>query len=298
MFIKETSLVIPTKDRREKLKKFIISIEKYVNEFKEILIVDSSQVQIHQKIAEDYLGLQNVKIYSSRPSTSLQRNIGIKNSSNESTFIMFCDDDIIFEENALRKMNDFINNNHNYIGYGYNLIEKKKITKIENLKKNKLLAKYGFYHFKPGIVCENGWHTKITNLQYDCETNWLSTQACLYRKKTLNSDTLFNLKLGQYSYLEDLFFSYNLSKRGKLIVSSRSTYKHENNVTRTGIKFGIIEVTNRYNFVKENKLSKKKFYITIFIKTIQNFLMIFLFKLNFFKKFLGNLVGIILCIIK
>ena len=39
MFIKETSLVIPTKDRREKLKKFIISIEKYVNEFKEILIV-------------------------------------------------------------------------------------------------------------------------------------------------------------------------------------------------------------------------------------------------------------------
>ena len=28
-----------------------------------------------------------------------------KNSSNESTFIMFCDDDIIFEENALKKDN-------------------------------------------------------------------------------------------------------------------------------------------------------------------------------------------------
>ena len=45
---------------------------------------------------------------------------------------MFCDDDIIFEENALRKMNDFINNNPNYIiGYGYNLIEKKKLQKLK-----------------------------------------------------------------------------------------------------------------------------------------------------------------------
>lgn len=298
MFIKKTSLVIPTKDRREKLKEFLISIEKYVEEFKEILIVDSSQVKVHQEIVEDCFRLQNVKIYSSKPSTSLQRNIGIKNSSNESTFIMFCDDDIKFDEDAFKNMNDFINNNPNYIGYGYNLIEKKKISIIENLKKNKFIVKYGFYHFKPGTVCENGWHTKITNLKYDCETNWLSTQACLYRKKSLNDDLLFNLKLGQYSYLEDLFFSYNLSKKGKLIVSSRSTYKHKNNIIRTGIKFGIIEVTNRYNFVKNNKLSKKKFYATIFIKTFHNFFMIFLFKLSFLKKFLGNLIGIVLCIIK
>ena len=49
------------------------------------------------------------------------------------------------------------------------------------------LVNNGFYHFNPGVVCDNGWHTKISNIEKNFETKWLSSQACIYKTQYIKN---------------------------------------------------------------------------------------------------------------
>ncbi len=297
MFTNSTSLIIPTKDRFNILIRMFISLGKYSGEFDEIIIVDSSSKYISSKINDYFKKFKNVKIFRSSPSTSLQRNIGIKNAKKDNKFLMFCDDDIIFERNSLIEMNKCIIKSPNEVGFGFNLKENMNKNFIEKLKKNYFFIKFGIYHNSPGVVCDNGWHTKNVNIKQNIKSMWLSTQACIFRKKNIENN-FFDTSLGSYSYLEDLFFSYQIYKKGNFIICSNSKYSHPNTIDRLDFKFGVQEVINRYKFVKTFKLNKKKFYITIFIKSFANFFYILSGRINFIKKFFGNLIGIFLCLVK
>ena len=90
--------------------------------------------------------------------------------------------------------------------------------------------------------------------------------AYIYRSNIIKKGIMFNEKLGRYSYLEDLFFSFSISKLGKLSISKKSTYKHPNNFQRNDFKFGVKEVINRFKFVNKFKLNKNKFLITFCLK--------------------------------
>ncbi len=298
MFINQTTLVIPTKDRILKLKRFFYSLGECVNLFNEIIIVDSSSRDNHCNLKKYYSVYKNISVIKSEASSSKQRNLGIKKYNKKNKYIMFCDDDIIFKRNSIINMNQFIINNPNYVGYGFNLIEKSINSFFEQLKKGKFIKDVGIYDPYPGIVCANGWHTKISNVRSDLKTMWLSTQSCIYRTEFFDKNTYFLNSLGSYSYLEDLFFSYEMGKKGDMIVSSSSKYTHPDNIERSDFKFGQIEVVNRYKFVIKNNFSTYKFYITILLKILFTFLKIISFKIKFFPKFFGNISGIILCILK
>ena len=298
MFIEETSLVIATRERFNSLKRFFYSINEYVNKFNEILIVDSSSNTTHKKIIEEFSKYKNINIIKSEASSSVQRNIGIKKFDKNNKYIMFCDDDIIFEKSSILNMEKFINKFPNGVGYGFNLFEKNKVNFMDKIKKNIFFTRYGFYHNNPGIVCENGWHTKISNVDKSCKVMWLSTQACIYNSKCIDNKISFDVNLGKYSYLEDLFFSYELSKKGILSICHNSTYLHPDNIDRRSFDFGLKEVTNRYKFVKKNNLNLLKFYITFFLKIFTSLIKILTFRINLIPKFFGNILGIILCIIK
>ena len=297
MFIKSTSLIIPTKERVSSLKKLFFSIKDYISEFNEILIIDSSEKFTHESLIRNFKLYKNLKIFKSDPSSSVQRNIGMKNRNKNNKFIMFCDDDIVFEQNSIKIIDKFISNNLKSIGYGFNLIEKDKSDFLEKIKKNKFFIKNKLYDLEPGIVCQNGWHTKLVNVKKDCNTMWLSTQACVYQSSLLQN-ILFDETLGKYSYLEDLFFSYELHKRGSLSLCHEAKYFHLNNIDRKNIKFGIKEVVNRHKFVKKNNLVSYKFYITILLKILLNLVKVLTLRLNLLPKLIGNLIGLILCTIR
>tara|TARA_A100001011_G_C14287815_1_gene834658 strand:- start:1590 stop:2495 length:906 start_codon:yes stop_codon:yes gene_type:complete len=298
MFIEQTSLIIITKDRLNSLKRLFKSIDNYIERFNEILIIDSSSIITHKNIINEYSKYKNINIIKSIPSSSIQRNVGINRFNKSNKYIMFCDDDIIFQANAILNTDKFINEYPNNVGYGLNLLEEKDLNYLDKLKRSSIFMKNGFYHKNPGIVCENGWHTKISNLDKNYKVMWLSTQVCIYNSKFIDNKTLFDVQLGKYSYLEDLFFSYELSKKGILSVCCDATYLHPDNIDRKNINFGIREVLNRYKFVKKNNLNLFKFYITFFLKIFNVLIQILKINFNLFPKFLGNIVGIILCIIK
>tara|TARA_E500000178_G_scaffold337467_1_gene376687 strand:+ start:549 stop:1445 length:897 start_codon:yes stop_codon:yes gene_type:complete len=289
------SIIIPTKDRLNFLKNTLKNLDKNNFFFDEIIIVDSSLKKI-RNYNLNFLSFKikrKIKLIYSSSGTALQRNIGLKNINRKNEYVMFLDDDIIFEKRALNKMSIFLKNIPNFIiGIGFNNNLEIKKNFIEKIKKTKFIKKLKIYSDNPGIVTKSGWQTKITKVNFNRLTYWLSTQASIFNLKKIKKIN-FDENLGIYSYLEDLDFSYKVSKLGKLIIYSKSFYITKNIVSRSNLSFGIKELLNRYIFVKNNKLSKKYFLIGSFILTLKNLAQIFFFDIKKFNRGLGNLISYI-----
>ena len=83
---------------------------------------------------------------------------------------------------------------------------------FKKLKNNFLFNYFELYPDNQGKVAQSGWHSQIENVKNDTFVEWVFSGATIYKKDAIKSFR-FNEDLGRYSYLEDLFFSYSLSKR-------------------------------------------------------------------------------------
>jgi len=287
------SIIIPTKDREKLLLKSLNYLNKNFFLFNEVIIVDSSSKKIDERILKTSYKKMNIKYLTSQPSTSIQRNLGLKNVKKKNKLIMFLDDDIKFNNDAFKKMYSFINNmSDNIVGVGFNSIApvryKKKL--LERIKNSSFFSRLGLYSPRPGVVTISGWQTKILNIKQDIRVEWLPTQACIYKKNKIKS-LKFSNRLGAYAYLEDLLFSHRISKRGHLTIHYKAKYKDTLTVERNHFLFGIKEVRNRIEFVKQNKLPIKNFLLGYLFFISKNFLEIFS-NLKKIMRFFGNLIGI------
>jgi glycosyltransferase involved in cell wall biosynthesis len=285
------SIIIPTKDRTKLLKKTLVFLTKNKRFFSEIIIIDSSNEKNFNKNRYNIKNLKlNSKHFVSKPSTSLQRNIGLQKINKSSNYIMFLDDDVSFYKNALNNMRNFILKNKDYSGYGFNLMIR-GTSWVEPLKTNKVFNNLNLYSNKPGKVSQSGWHSKAINLKKNTIVDWLPTQAVIFNRKDIKGK-LFYLGFGSYSYLEDLEFSYSLRKKKKLVIVSKAKYKSENTINRNLFLFGKKELVNRYIFLKRNNLKKSKYFIMSFFILLKNFLK-GLSNYKYFMRFFGNIYGLI-----
>jgi hypothetical protein len=93
-------------------------------------------------------------------------------------------------------------------------------------------------------------------------------------------------------YLEDLDFSLELKKRGKLMVCSNAKYTHDQSITRPGFEFGKKELRNRYYIVKKHNLKKNLFFLTSLFRMILTLKEGIFGDINSFKRLAGNLVAL------
>jgi glycosyltransferase involved in cell wall biosynthesis len=295
MFSKYTSLIIPTRNRNKFLYKILSQLKNYKIKFQEILVIDSSDKFDNlfvNKICKKF----SVKFFCSKPSTSLQRNLGLKLRNKRNRFIMFLDDDISFYKNSFFNMNNIINlykKNDNISGFGFNLITRKEKNLLDIFKTSTFVKIINLYSNKPGVVTKSGWHTKVSNLESSLFADWFSTSAVIYKSKFLNN-IKFNKNFGQYSYLEDLDFSLKINKRKrKILIDHSSRYKHPNEITRNNFSFGIIEIFNRFIVVKNNNLNLKLFFLGSFIRFFISLFNLLKGELNSLSRALGNIIGIL-----
>ena len=92
LFTKNTSLIIPSRNRHKNVFNLLGQLKSLKIEFFEILVVDSSDNKdeiILKKNSKKF----NYKYFHTRPSTSFQRNFGLKKKSRLTKFLMFLDDD-------------------------------------------------------------------------------------------------------------------------------------------------------------------------------------------------------------
>jgi GT2 family glycosyltransferase len=293
MFTKKTTLIIPTHNRPEYLENTLRGLISLELNFKEVIVVDSSTIE-NKKIVKKICHKYSTTIFSTRASTSYQRNYGFLKKNKTSKFVMFLDDDIIFLKNSFKEMDKLINKYllDEYIaGFGFNMISKTKKRFVEKIQKNKFIQLFGLYSGCPGKIMTSGWHTRIANLSKDSFVDWIYTAACVYKIKSIRKVS-FDNNFGAYSYLEDLDFCLKLKANYKLIICSKAKFLHPNNIERTGFKFGVIEIFNRFLLVKNNNLNKKKFFIVAFLKFLLSFSIFFQGKLSSLSRAIGNLFGI------
>ena len=294
MFTKSTTLIIPTKDRPKHLWKTLNYIKTNRITFKKILVIDSSSKFNRKKIYK-YINKFNLEFIRTLPSTSHQRNVGLKKTK-KSKFVMFLDDDIEFYNNSFKKMDIGIKKFHNSVGYCFNIINKKRNSFLEFIKKSKLVTSLNLYSNKKGVVLQNGWHTQFFNLNKNQNVEWMYSGATIYKFDKIKN---MKFKLNEYSYcyLEDLDFSYSLFRKNfNLTCISNAKILNDNLSKRNTFNFGKIEILNRYDFVRKFKLKKSLFLITSFCKII---LQIFeVCKLNFdiLPRIFGNSYALIYCL--
>jgi len=283
---------MPTRNRAEMINKTLKYLSKNKFFFKEIIIVDSSnKIQKTKiKLLKNFNKL-NIKIFDSKPSISLQRNIGLKYVSKKIKYVMFLDDDLCFQKNALKKMFYFIKREKNIVGFGFNLIIKDINNFAEFFKKNKLMKLLGIYDSRDGVVTQSGWQTKAINLKKNTFVEWMPTQAVIYKNDKIKK-LRFDKAYGRYSYLEDLDFSYSLKKKGNLVICSNAKYSSDNPIKRNPYLFGIKEIVNRFYFVKKFNLNNFNFLVGCLFLIIKHLILFFTLKPRYLLRILGNFFGL------
>jgi glycosyltransferase involved in cell wall biosynthesis len=287
------SIVIPTRNRADMLNKTLkhLSVNRFF--FKEIVIVDSSdKIQKTEiKLLKNFKKL-NIKIFDSKPSISLQRNIGLKHVNKKIKYVMFLDDDLCFQKNALKNMFYFVKRKKNMVGFGFNLIIKDINNFTEFLKKNKFMKLLGIYDFRDGVVTQSGWQTKAINLKKNKFVEWMPTQAVIYKNDKIKN-LRFDKAYGRYSYLEDLDFSYSLKKKGNLVICSNAKYSSNNTIKRNPYLFGVKEIVNRFYFVKKFNLNNFSFLVGCLFLIIKHLILFFTLKPSYFLRIAGNFSGLL-----
>lgn len=285
-------IVIPTRNRIKELTNTLKFLESNKFFFKKIVIVDSSNLEIKDQIKKKVKKYRaNIEVVNSEPSTCIQRNVGF-NFIKKSKYIMFLDDDNIFYSDAFYKMQNFLNNNKDFVGVAFNQIYKERKNILDFFKKNYITNKIGIYSLDNGGFSGSGWQSRFVNFKNDKIVQWLPTRAVIYRCSEIKKSR-FDKKLGVYGYLEDLDFSLQLKKRGKLMVCSDAKYTHNHSITRPGFQFGKKELRNRYYIVKKHKLNIGLFFLTTFLRMLLTFKEGILGNLNSFKRLAGNLVALV-----
>ena len=293
MFTNKTSLIIPTKNRSEKIIK-LLNIFKTLNlDFDEILVIDSSEKFHSEKISKE-CKLKNIKYFKTKSSTSFQRNFGM-NNINKNKYVVFMDDDVILFDDTFEKMNKCIEKygeDPNIAGFGFNQFEDVKQSFMDNFKSLKIFEYLNIYPSTPGKIAKSGWQSKIINLEKDVVADWVFTTICVYKIENIKNFK-FDETFGEYSYLEDLDFSLNLMKNNqKIYISSEAKFLHPENIDRSSFEFGITEVINRYKIVKKFKLSTILFFVGLFLRFILSFFKFIFFNKNYFLRSLGNIYSL------
>ena len=97
----QLSIIIPTKDRYKFLHNSLITLSKNLKFFKEVLIIDSSNKKIkllNKNLAKNFK--YKIKIFASKPSISIQRNIGLRHVSKRSNY--FNDESFIYASELIK----------------------------------------------------------------------------------------------------------------------------------------------------------------------------------------------------
>lgn len=225
------SIVIPTMNRLESLKRTIHYIVSGSILPKEIIIIDQSKDVYIQKETESFIKdipIKCILLHQSEPSLTKARNYGMKYVSSDITIQM--DDDVDIKSNTLSNIIDIFSKNDNI----------SMIAGIdEDTNENATGSVLGYFFLKKNWFKRKIGHVTLsmfgrfpTSFNNEVTTEWSMGFFSVYRTHYIQE---WNLKwdenLKGYAYPEDLDFSYSYYKNSKklglkCIMSDRVIIKH------------------------------------------------------------------------
>ncbi|MCB0406862.1 MAG: glycosyltransferase family 2 protein [Bdellovibrionales bacterium] len=290
---KDVAMVIPTKDRPEKVREFLASVAAQNVRPGLIVFVDSGESI--EPIISLFTDQLNIKYYVANQKGQIpQRNQGIATLTSDTPLVAFFDDDIVLEAGAIRAMISYLNElPENTAGVGFNIIN------MEGLKSNFLLEILGITCTKPGHVLRSGANTPITSIDKNIESHWLCGGATVWKLEIVNQ---FNHRefSTRWASCEDLIFSYPIGKKYPLFVCADAKVRHEHVYDHTGNQkfyfYGKTETLWRLYFVMSNpELSIFSFLKMILALSVARFILgVAKFRTKHFQFALGQIKGLYL----
>ena len=291
--MKKIAFVVATKDRPDDLRKMLQTLSAQSHPPDQVVIVDSSADPV-SAVEQEFLELNIRYIHHTPPSASAQRNIGIGSVDPDMELIGFFDDDIVLAPNALERMLKFWQTAPNNLGgCAFNLMNPFPRS-VSRLKESALTRCLGLYSDKKGVVMPSGWQTLTGTVTSTTFVEWLPSTASVWHRQIFDKFT-FDEFFDGYSYLEDLDFSYSVSRHYKLAIVADAKYWHYPSPSGrvSQYRFGKIEVRNRLYIVRKHRLSILKCYLGLMIRLFMTVgLAIKTRNMDGFRRALGNCMGL------
>jgi len=275
------AFITPTKDRPEDIRRMLRSFEMQTRKPDQVIIIDAGIRPVSWVVDEfpdfkiDYLRWQQ------KPSAAAQRNGGIELLKDDIDLVCFFDDDQALYPDAIENMLKFWKNSKNSstnlkpLGAAGFLVATWKDDRPTSLKKSRLSEILGLYTRKPGGVARSGWQSIYHGAvgKKNLEVEWMGGGAIVVERKVLEQ-CRFDEFFEGYSYLEDLDFSYSVSRKYRLVVVADARFEHYQAPCGrgSGFSFGRAEVRNRRYIVKKHGLSMKSYRLAMFIRWSMNIL--------------------------
>lgn len=264
--MQRVSLIVATKDRPNDLRRLLESLRQQAVGPDEILVVDAGLQSVEPVLAE-FRDLKTRYLRHWPPSAAAQRNMGVRACDDAATLVGFADDDTSFEPQAFANMLAFWNDAAPYLlGSAFN-IRNYPARRNGFLKYSLFTERLGLYSPRPGSVSPSGWQTTIGELPEVRFVDWVPSTAVLFRREVFDHN-VFDEFFDDYSYLEDLDFSYTLSRVGRLAVVAGAGFSHFPSTSGriTARTFGRYEVRNRLYFVRKHCLSTSRCYLGLVVR--------------------------------
>ncbi|MFC2166812.1 glycosyltransferase family 2 protein [Acidobacteriota bacterium] len=299
-FSNKIAFIIATKNRRERLHHMLESLNNQSVHPDLIIIVDGG-TQLVKDVQEDFPELNLIYKTFFPASAAKQRNFGLGEVSTDITLVGFLDDDVELDSLATERLLSFWENAPAPIaGTALNMMNHPRLF-ASSLKYLPFAESLGLYSKKQGDVLPSAFQTMIGTVKNDVYVNWLPTGAVVWRKNIFE-DYIFDEWFTDYSYLEDLDFSYRVGKKFRLMVLGEAKYYHYPALGGRGsdYRFGLREVKNRLYLVKKHsEFSLIKCYLALFVRMMMN-IGFFLGEQSFhyFQRAMGNAAGLISSVLR
>ncbi|OVE75607.1 hypothetical protein BVX97_04270 [bacterium E08(2017)] len=291
----KTAFIVPTKDRPDDIRRMLKGLEGQSHPPDQVVIVDAGEKALVD-IANEFPGLNiKYKRWKNEPTAAGQRNAGAELVDTGIELVCFFDDDQVLHPDAMEKMLAFWADAEAEVGAAAFYDTDNLKARVGARKGAAGLAQgLGLYSSEPGRVAKSGWHSLPGVLDEVTWVDWLTSGALVIRRKLLNEYS-FDEHFKGYSYLEDLDFTYSISRKYKMAVVPSAKYDHYKSPAGrvNEFEFGKAESRNRLYFVKKHKLSVSAFALVMFGRWLMTLFGGFVpGKQGRFARAWGNIVGL------
>jgi len=153
-----------------------------------------------------------------------QRNYALKKLSSSYKIVIYFDDDIQLETNAIEEMIDFWNNQEKIpAGVSFNII---------NLppQQDNIFRHLFYIATKPhGKVWRSGFNSPLGIQEKNINSDWLPGGVTAWRKDILDTYSIPDIS-SKWAICEDLIFSYPVGKNESLLLCHKAKVKHIDNI--------------------------------------------------------------------
>lgn len=269
IYSNKLAFVVPTYNRPDDLRRMLTSLSKQSHYCTQCILVDASDEPVRY-ILEEFPDLPLNYVRVSPPSLSEQRNAGMQKLLPEITLAGYLDDDIVLLDDALDEMLSFWETAPKDVGGARFNIEQGWTSRASWLTSIFLLDSKA-----KGAVLRSGYATDFGSVTQNTYVQWLSGGATIWRREVI-SEFEYDEWYEGHGLLEDVDYSYRVSKKYKLAVIAASHVLHLSLPVHRDKEYllGQWQVVNRIYFVsKHPELSIILSYWAIFGDLARNIIM-------------------------